>query len=270
MATLSPDDRSWNCLLKLRGYVHACYRALFNVQFLVFHAKYTTQLGILATFKSMVLTFPVWGFWQLFLIQIWIVRIVIYKYTKKKLLNIQPLVFRTLLVNDYHPTRGIQNIQRRIFNKAILWYVKCGNMKSLTKSSFSSIYLSSTTALLAREMYTKSLLTNVGQFLCWPSAHNSSFITTKQIHVKFFMHVECLSHKYFKLQKCRNLRLAPSYHTENLIKYSISSLPVSNSWIVLANVIKLSTMQVGHLVAGPFCSKLCPICWGGHFDQFLF
>ena len=51
MDTLSPDDRSWNCLLKLKGCVHTCRKALFNVQFLVFHAKYTTQLGILATFN---------------------------------------------------------------------------------------------------------------------------------------------------------------------------------------------------------------------------
>ena len=51
MATLGPNDRSWSCLLKLKAYVHTYRKALFNVQFLVSHAKYTTQLGILATFK---------------------------------------------------------------------------------------------------------------------------------------------------------------------------------------------------------------------------
>ena len=50
MATLGPNDRSWSCLLKLKAYVHTYRKALFNVQFLVSHAKYTTQLGILATF----------------------------------------------------------------------------------------------------------------------------------------------------------------------------------------------------------------------------
>ena len=51
MATLGPNDRSGSCLLKLKAYVHTYRKALFNVQFLVSHAKYTTQLGILATFK---------------------------------------------------------------------------------------------------------------------------------------------------------------------------------------------------------------------------
>ena len=51
MATLGSNDRSWSCLLKLKACVHTCRKALFNVQFLVFHAKYTTQLGILATFS---------------------------------------------------------------------------------------------------------------------------------------------------------------------------------------------------------------------------
>ena len=51
MATLGPNDRSWSCLLKLKAYVHTYRKALFNVQFLISHAKCTTQLGILATFK---------------------------------------------------------------------------------------------------------------------------------------------------------------------------------------------------------------------------
>ena len=34
--------------LKLKAYVHTYRKALFNVQFLVSHAKHTTQLGILA------------------------------------------------------------------------------------------------------------------------------------------------------------------------------------------------------------------------------
>ena len=65
MAILSPDDRSWNCLLKLKGCVHTCHKTLVNVQFLVFHAKYTTQLGILATFTSIT---KMWLKYQLYLI----------------------------------------------------------------------------------------------------------------------------------------------------------------------------------------------------------
>ena len=36
--------------VKLKGCVHTCRKTLVNVQFPIFHAKYTTQLGILATF----------------------------------------------------------------------------------------------------------------------------------------------------------------------------------------------------------------------------
>ena len=68
MATLGPNDRSWSCLLKLKAYVHTYRKALFNVQFLISHAKYTTQLGILATFtvQAAFLLILAWSqFWTL-------------------------------------------------------------------------------------------------------------------------------------------------------------------------------------------------------------